>query len=142
MVEEHLQRVMQLRLRKSLSPSNLASEIMELQVLLRESPRKISDVLSLLAENRFQLRVTGLEESRLLENMQKIANRISAGLVAAALIVASTLMMRVETEARLLGYPALALLMFLIGAFLGIGIIVSALLTDRRAKRREERGPR
>jgi len=142
MVEEHLQKVMQSRLRKSLSPSNLASEIMELQVLLRDSPRKISDVLSLLAENKFQMRVTGLEESRLLENMQKIANRISAGLVAAALIVASALMMRVETEARLLGYPALALLMFLIGAILGVSIIVSALMTDHGTKKREERGPR
>ncbi|HVK50754.1 MAG TPA: AarF/UbiB family protein, partial [Pseudoxanthomonas sp.] len=94
-VERHLQHVMRARLRQSLSSPNLASEMIEIQTLLREGPRKLSDALSLVAENKLQMRVTGLEESRLMENLQKIANRISAGLVTAALIVASSLMMRV-----------------------------------------------
>ena len=50
-----------------------------------------------------QVKVTGLEESRLMENLQKIANRISAGVISAALILASALMMRIETGARLFG---------------------------------------
>src|SRR3982751_5048247 len=90
-VEEHLEHVMRERLKKSLSLSNLASELIEVQSLLRESPRKVSDILSLLAENKLQLRMVGLEDSHLTENLQKIANRISAGLVTAALIVASSM---------------------------------------------------
>jgi len=116
-VERHLEHVMRERLKKSLSPSNLASELIEVQALLREAPRKISDLLSLLAENRLQVRMTGLEESRLMESLQKIANRVSAGLVTAALIVASAMMMRVDTDTRLLGYPAIALLLFVVAAF-------------------------
>ena len=141
-VEEHLDHVMRQRLRKSLSPANLASELMEVQELVREAPRKVSDVLSLLADNRMQVRVTGLEESHLLESLHKIANRISAGVVTAALILASAMMMDHEGGPRLVGYPAIALLLFLTGAGLGIAIVVSALLGDRRAKPREERGPR
>ena len=141
-VERHLQHVMRARLRQSLSSPNLASEMIEIQTLLREGPRKLSDALSLVAENKLQMRVTGLEESRLMENLQKIANRISAGLVTAALIVASSLMMRVETASTLWGYPTVALLLFLVGAGLGVCIVVSALRGDRAARSREERAPR
>ena len=51
-------------------------------------------------------------------------------------------MMRVESEHRLFGYPAIALLLFIVGAGLGIAIVLSALLGDRKAKPHEERGPR
>ena len=141
-VERHLEHVMRERLKKSLSLSNLASEMIEVQALLRESPRKVSDILSLLAENKLQVRMTGLEESHLMESLQKIANRISAGLVTAALIMASALLMRIETRHQLLGYPAFALVLFVIGAALGIAIVLSALLGDHKAKPHEERGPR
>jgi predicted unusual protein kinase regulating ubiquinone biosynthesis (AarF/ABC1/UbiB family) len=141
-VERHLEYVMSQRLRKALSPSNLASELIEVQALLRESPRKVSDILSLLAENKLQVRMTGLEDSHLTENLQKIANRIAAGLVTAALIVASSMMMRIESKHQLLGYPAIALVLFLIGAGLGIAIVLSALLGDHKARPHEERGPR
>lgn len=141
-VERQLQHVVRKRLRKSLSAANLASEAMELQQLLREGPRKMTDILGLLAENRLQMKVTGLEESRLMENLQKIANRVSAGIITAALILAAALMMKVETGLHLFGYPAIALLLMLIGVVLGLSIIASALLFDRRARAREERGHR
>jgi len=115
---------------------------MELQQLLREGPRKMTDILALLAENRLQMKVTGLEESRLMENLQKIANRVSAGIITAALIMAASLMMRVDTGWHLFGYPLIAMLLMLIGVVLGLSIIASALLFDRRARAREERGHR
>ena len=141
-VEKQLQHVMRARLKKSLSAANLASEAMEVQELLRVGPRKMTDILALLAENRLQMKVTGLEESRLMENLQKIANRVSAGIVTAALILASALMMKVDNGVHLFGYPAIAMILMLIGVFLGLGIITSALLFDRRARAREERGHR
>ena len=141
-VEDHLDHVMRERLRKSLSPANLAGEMIELHGLLRDAPRKLSDVLSLLADNRMQVRISGFEDSQILEALQKIANRVAAGVVTAALILASALMMRVDAGPQLFGYPAIALVLFLIGAALGITIVLSALFSDRRAKPHEERAPR
>lgn len=141
-VERHLEHVMRERLKKSLSLSNIASELIEVQALLRESPRKVSDILSLLAENKLQVRMTGLEESHLMESLQKIGNRISAGVITAALILASAMMMRVDSSHQLFGYPAIAMVLFLIGVGLGMTIVFSALFGDRKAKPREERGPR
>lgn len=141
-VEDHLDHVMKARLRKSFSPTSMASEMIDLQNLLRDSPRRLSDLLSLLADNRLQVRLTGLENSQLMENLQKIANRVSAGIITASLILASALMMRVDTGPRLLGYPAIALVLFLTGAGLGIAMVVEVLRRDRKAKPQEERGPR
>lgn len=141
-VERQLQHVVRKRLRKSLSAANLASEAMELQQLMREGPRKMTEILGVLSENRLQMKVTGLEESRLMENLQKIANRVSAGIITAALILAAALMMKVETGWHLFGYPAIALLLMLVGVVLGLSIIASAMMFDRRARAREERGHR
>jgi predicted unusual protein kinase regulating ubiquinone biosynthesis (AarF/ABC1/UbiB family) len=141
-VEDHLEDVMCQRLKQSLSPSKMASELIEVQGLLREAPRKISDLLALLAENRLQVRVDGIADSPLMESLQKIANRIAAGLVTAALIVASAMMMRVDSGFQVLGYPVIALVLFLVGAVLGLMIVVSALLGDYKVRPREDRGPR
>ena len=142
-VEDHIQHVMRERLKQSFSPANVAGELLEVQALLRESPRKISDVLSLLAENRLTVHVGGLDDSQLMENLQKIANRISAGVICAALILASALLMRLDTPGwKIFGYPWLALLCFLIGSGLGMCLVWSALRRDHKARPREERGPR
>ncbi|KRG42226.1 ABC transporter substrate-binding protein [Stenotrophomonas pictorum JCM 9942] len=143
-VEKQLQHVMRARLKKSLSVANLASEAMEMQQLLRNGPRRLTDILSLVAENRLQMKVTGLEESRLMENIQKVANRIAAALITAALLLSSVLLMRVPTRVTLFGYPAFAILLFLVAVVIGLGLILSALLFDRRTRARahEERGHR
>jgi predicted unusual protein kinase regulating ubiquinone biosynthesis (AarF/ABC1/UbiB family) len=140
-IEDHLQNVMQRQFRAMFSPNRLASDLLEVQELLRESPRRLSQLLRTLSDNRFQVRITGLEEARLIESMQKIANRISVGVVTAGLIMGAALMMRVPSQHLLLGYPALALVLFLLAFAGGAGLVVSSLLNDRRSKPREERDP-
>ncbi|MET1025308.1 MAG: AarF/UbiB family protein, partial [Pseudoxanthomonas sp.] len=135
-VEGHLQHVMRARLRQSFSSPNMASELMDLQSLVRDGPRKVSDILDVLSDNKLQIRISGLEESHLMESLQKIANRVAAGVVTAALIMASALMMRIPTASTLFGYPTVALILFFIGAALGASIVISALLGDRKVKSR------
>ncbi len=52
----------------------------------------------------------------MLEGLQKIANRITLGLLLAALIIGAAMLMRVETTFRILGYPGLVMLFFLMAA--------------------------
>ena len=139
-IESHLQSLLRDRLRKSLSPANLAAEAMELQELVREAPRKLSDTLSLLAANRLQIRLAGLDDSRLMENIQKVANRIASAVVIAALLLSSTQLMRLPVGPFLFGYPALAVVMFTIAAVLGVLLVVSAMRRDRHARPVERSG--
>lgn len=143
-VQDHLDDVMRGRLRKSFSPAAFAGEMIEIQELAREAPRQLANILSLLGDNRMQVRVAGLDDSQLLEALQKIANRITTGIVIAALILASALVMRggPGSGPTLFGYPAIALVLFVVGACLGLYVVFSALLRDRRARPREQRAPR
>jgi ubiquinone biosynthesis protein len=141
-VEAHLQHLLRDRLRQSFSPANLASEAIELQSLLQDAPRKVGTVLSLLAENRMQVRITGWQDSALMENLQKIANRIAAGIIVAALLISSTMLLRSGVGPFLFGYPAFALILFVIAAVLGLMIVASALRNDKKPGPREERGTR
>ena len=130
-VRRRMQKLLPSRLLDMLSPQYAAEHAYELAELLRDLPRQSRAVLSLLAENRFSVRVSGLEESHLLENLQKIANRISAGIVTAALIIGAALVLRIDAGPTLFGYPALALLMFLGASVLGAVLVISALRSDR-----------
>ena len=61
----------------------------------------------------------------------------------AALILASAMLMRGGVAGpTLFGYPAVAMVMFLLASALGLGIVLSVLLSDRRPQVREERSPR
>jgi len=66
-----------------------------------------------------------------MEGFQKVANRITMGLVLAALIVGASMLMRVGSAA---GHPAPALILFLAAAGAGTALVVSIFLTDRQRK--------
>ena len=140
-IEEHLQDVLSRQMRQMFSANRIASDMLEMQELLRESPRRITQLLRTLADNRFRVHVSGLEESRLIESMQKIANRISAGVITAGLILGAAMIMRIPSTRHILGYPALALVLFVAAFVLGAALVASSLMNDRRAKPREDRDP-
>ena len=140
-VEDHLQNVLQRQMKQMFSPNRLASDLLEVQELLRESPRRLSQLLRTLSDNRFRVHITGLEEARLIESMQKIANRITAGVITAGLILGAAMIMRIPTRAHIFGYPALALILFLVAFVLGSTLVASSLLSDRKSRPKEERDP-
>ena len=76
-----------------------------------------------------------IDEDVIINGLQKIANRITLGLVLAALIVGSALLMRVETSFRIFGYPGFAILFFLGVGGGGIFLIIRILMLDRPSKK-------
>jgi hypothetical protein len=120
---------------KSLSPGNLFSAAMEAKELAQEMPARANRILDLLSRNQLKLEVETIDEDRLIEGFQKVANRITMGLVLAALVVGAALLMRVESRFQILGYPALAMACFLAAATGGFALVISILLSDRRGKK-------
>ncbi len=131
-VRERLDDLLRHRLGEEFSRKRLRSRLLELAEFGARLPQQLRDALEPIAQNRLRVRISGLGEARLLENLQKIANRISAGLISAGLVVAAALTLRIEAGPRLLGYPALALTLFLTAFGLGAALVVSALRSDRR----------
>jgi ABC-type polysaccharide/polyol phosphate export permease len=64
----------------------------------------------------------------------KIANRITSGVILAALIVGASLMMGIQTSWTLFGYPGLAILCFLCAAAGGVYLLFSIFIQDKRSE--------
>lgn len=140
LVSEHLQGVVLRNLRKGETLPRMAGEFLELQTIVGELPGLASRSLSVLADNRLRVHLAGLEKSPLLDNLQKIANRISAGIVTASLVVASAMLMREERLFAGVDYAALVAALFVIAGLIGIGTMLSALIDDRRTQRHRDSG--
>lgn len=130
-VHDHLTKILRERAVQGLKPSAVISSALELNQALQKAPQQLSSVLTLLAENRLKVTVDAVDENRLYSNLQKIANRVAVGLIVAALIVGAAMLMRIQTQATLWGYPAFAMVAFLIAGLLGLGLVIAVIWTDR-----------
>ena len=123
--------ILQRRLVKSLSPGNLFSGILEMKDLLQRLPVRINKFLDALANNELKIKVDAIDEHKLMVGFQKVANRITVGLIVASLIVGAALLMRVETTFKIWGYPGLAIIFFLAAASAGVILLINILFYDK-----------
>ena len=119
---------------RDFSLGTLFSVVVDLKDFVQQLPGRVNRILDRVADNDIQVRVDAFDEARLMEGLQKVANRISMGLILAALIVGAALMMDVPTQFELFGYPGLAILLFLAAAAGGIALVLVILVNDIKAK--------
>jgi predicted unusual protein kinase regulating ubiquinone biosynthesis (AarF/ABC1/UbiB family) len=130
-IRRHAAQILQQRVLKSLSPANLFSGVLELKDLVQRLPARLNRFFDALANNDFKISVDAIDEKTLIIGFQKIANRITVGLIIAALIIGAALLMRVETNFRIWGYPGLAIIFFLCAAGAGIVLLLNILFYDK-----------
>jgi ubiquinone biosynthesis protein len=123
------------RMLKSASPGHLFNALIEAKEFAEMLPGRINRILQRIADNDLRVRVDSIDESLLMAGFQKVANRITMGLVLAALIVGAAMLMRVDTPFRILGYPGLAIVLFLAAAACGIALVAIILFNDERGAR-------
>ena len=133
-IRRNAAQIMQQRLVKSLSPGNLFSGVLEMKDLLQRLPARINKILDAVANNDLKISVDAIDEKTLIVGFQKVANRITVGLIIAALIVGAAMLMRVETTFRIWGYPGLGIILFLAAAASGIVLLVNILFYDKADK--------
>lgn len=129
-IRQRATEIMQRNVLKSIAPGNLLSGVGEVKEFVEKLPRRVNRILDTIGNNDFKIKVDAIDEKVVLEGLQKVANRITLGLVLAALILGASMLMRVDTSFRILGYPGLPMIFFLIAAISGIALIVSILVYD------------
>jgi ubiquinone biosynthesis protein len=130
MIRRHAAELMERSVLGSLRPANLFKAAMEANELVQRMPQRLNKIMDLIADNEMAVQVNAIDETKLLAGLDKIANRITLGLLIAALIMGAALMIRVEAGPTILGYPALALVFFLIAAIAGVALSIKIVLTD------------
>ncbi|PYS64665.1 MAG: ABC transporter [Acidobacteria bacterium] len=123
---------------KSVEPGKVMSGMLEIKEFVERFPGRINKILDVIGNNELKIGVDAIDERIVLDGLQKVANRITIGLVLAALIVGAALLMRIETSFRLFGYPGLPMIFFLLAAIGALILIFNILLYDKKPKKKEE----
>ena len=135
-IRERANEILQRNILKSVAPNNLLAGVVDLKEFAENFPSRVNRILDAMGRNELSFKVDAIDEKIVLEGLQKVANRITLGLVVAALIVGAALLMRVETSFRIFGYPGLAMIFFLLAAAAGLFLTFNILFYDEKRRRK------
>jgi predicted unusual protein kinase regulating ubiquinone biosynthesis (AarF/ABC1/UbiB family) len=128
------------RMKKSSTQGSLLSTALDLKDFLAGLPVRLNRIMDAITNKEVEVKVRTMDVDVVLDGLQKVANRITSGLILAALIIGAALMMRVETSFQVFGYPGIAILCFLGAAAGGVWLLMNIFIKDRDATRRAARG--
>jgi predicted unusual protein kinase regulating ubiquinone biosynthesis (AarF/ABC1/UbiB family) len=124
------------RVGKDATKGSILKSLLEMKDFVTGLPVRLNKIMDAVAGNEIEVKVRAVDAPLIMEGLQKIANRVTSGLILAALIVGASLLMRVETSWRLMGYPGLAILCFMAAATGGVWLLFNIYIQDRRTGRR------
>lgn len=135
-IRQRATEILQRNLMATINPMNLIGGVVELKEFVEKLPGRINNILDTVGNNELKVNVDAIDEKLLVEGFQKVANRITLGLILAALIVGAAMLMRVETSFRILGYPGLPMIFFIIAALGGLGLVFNIIQSDVKARKK------
>ncbi|MFL6209261.1 MAG: ABC1 kinase family protein [Pyrinomonadaceae bacterium] len=133
-IRRYATELMQQRLLKSLAPGNIMTSLIDVKDFVEKFPSRVNKILDAIGNDELTIKVDAIDERIVLEGLQKVANRITLGLIIAAMIVGAAMLMKVETSFKILGYPGFAMLFFLIAAAGGIWLGLVIIFSDKHPK--------
>lgn len=131
LIRNYAFRILTERAREQLNVGQMAATALDSAELASSLPRRLNEITRLISENRLKVDVDAVDEAELIGGMRKIANRITSGLIVASMIIGASLIMRLDTPVKFLGYPLLATLFFLVAAVIGGVLVWKATFADR-----------
>lgn len=133
-IRDEVTRIMRDRMRAGISPGALIHSVLEAKEFAEKLPGRVNKVMDALAEGQVTLHVRGIDEQSLMRSLQKVANRVTAGLLLAALIIGAAMMTRVSSSHRLFGYPTIAIVCFILAATGAVALLATIFWSDRRGR--------
>jgi predicted unusual protein kinase regulating ubiquinone biosynthesis (AarF/ABC1/UbiB family) len=126
-VRRHVAEVMTTRMRKSATPGHLFASFLETKDFIGGLPERVNKILDVVGNSELEVNVKTPDARHLLNGFEKIANRVTTGIILAALIVGAALMMRISSSFQIFGYPGIAMICFLV-ALGGSGWLILGIL--------------
>jgi ubiquinone biosynthesis protein len=113
--------------------SSLINGVIEATEFAEKLPERINKILDKVGSNSLEVTVHAIDEKVLITGFQKIANRITLGLILASLIIGASMLMNVRTRFEIYGYPGLAIICFMAAAAVGFYLVVETLWSDHKS---------
>ena len=135
-VRRNVTDIMSRRMGKNASQGNILNSLLEMKDFVTGLPSRLTRILDTVANAELEVNVRVPDVRLVMEGLQKIANRVTMGIILAALIVGASLLMQVDTAFRIFGYPGLAMLFFLAAAAGGFWLLISIFAQDRKSQKK------
>jgi predicted unusual protein kinase regulating ubiquinone biosynthesis (AarF/ABC1/UbiB family) len=107
------------RMKKQSTASSVVGSLLDIKEFAAGLPGRLNKLMDTVGNNEIEIKVRTVDVNKVIEGLQTIANRITTGLVLAALIMGASILMQIQTSFRIFGYPGLAILLFLAAATRG-----------------------
>jgi predicted unusual protein kinase regulating ubiquinone biosynthesis (AarF/ABC1/UbiB family) len=133
-IRRNARELLQQRLKSAFTEGKMFSGLLEAKHFVSALPSRLNKILDAVGNAELNVNVKPSETEFLVESARKVANRITMGLILAALIVGAALLMRVQTTFTIFGYPGLAILCFIAAAGGGFGLVLTIVWQDHKAR--------
>ncbi|MGH7953872.1 MAG: ABC1 kinase family protein, partial [Limisphaerales bacterium] len=135
-VRRNVSSLMSRRFRKNTTQGNVFNSFLELKSFLTRLPARLNRILEGLTDSQFEVKVRVMDAKMVVEGFQKIANRITAGIILASLILGASLLMQIQTSFQIFGYPGLAILCFFGAGAGGVWLLINIFFQDQKIKKK------
>jgi predicted unusual protein kinase regulating ubiquinone biosynthesis (AarF/ABC1/UbiB family) len=135
-IQRNLVALMSQRLRKDITQGSIYSTLLEMKEFTTGLPSRLNRIMDAITNSEVEVKVKASDAKMVMDGMQKIANRITMGIVLAGMIVGASLLMRVGTASTLFGYPRLAILCFIAAATGGFWLVISIFVSDYKGRKK------
>jgi ubiquinone biosynthesis protein len=134
-VRKHAGELMVTRLGKEATQGNAINALLEMKNFTVQLPSRLNRIMDAVANAELEVKVKATDAKMVVEGIEKVANRITHGILLAALIIGAALMTRVDTRWHLFGYPGFAMLCFLAATLGAVTLIYKIYAHDRKSRR-------
>jgi predicted unusual protein kinase regulating ubiquinone biosynthesis (AarF/ABC1/UbiB family) len=126
------------RMIRETSQGGAVNALLELKDFTVNLPSRLNRIMDALANAELEVKVRATDAKMVVDGIEKVANRVTKGILLAALIMGAALMMRIDTHWRFFGYPGFAMLCF-IGAAIGALALLYNIYAEDRDSRKQRR---
>jgi predicted unusual protein kinase regulating ubiquinone biosynthesis (AarF/ABC1/UbiB family) len=138
-IRRNVTALMARQMRKDLTEGSIYGTLLEVKDFTVGLPSRLNHIMDAITNSELEVRVKSPDAKMVMDGMQKIANRITMGIVLAGLIVGASLLAHVKTAFQLLGYPGLAMLCFIAAAAGGFWLVIRIFVSDYRSRKASPR---
>jgi len=127
------------RFSRDSTKANVVNALLEMKDFTVHLPSRLNRIMDAVANAELEVKIKSTDAKTVVDGIEKVANRITNGILLASIIIGGSLMMRIDTPWHIFGYPAFAMSCVLL-ATLGAAILLyNNAVQDRRSKKARPR---
>jgi predicted unusual protein kinase regulating ubiquinone biosynthesis (AarF/ABC1/UbiB family) len=138
-VRRNASKLLNRRIKGVVTEGKLFNSMLDAKQFVGALPSRLNKILDAVGNAELNVKLKPVETHFLIESFQKVANRITTGLILASLIVGAALLMRIQTSFQIFGYPGLAILCFIAAAAGGVWLLFNIMWQDHKSKHQSRR---